>query len=352
MKVNCIDNQDLILILNNTYEPFNTNFKNGSNIFVTGATGFFGKWLLESFLYLNRELCLNSSICALSRNPEKFLKQFPSFKTERCITWIKGDIRTFEFPPEQYNYIIHAATDADAKLNSENPLLMLDTITEGTKRILEFASKQQELKSFLLISSGAVYGEQSRNITHISESDSFFIDINNPGSAYAEGKRLSELYCSIYAKQYNIPIRIARCFAFVGPYLPLDKHFAIGNFIRDGLNGNNITIQGDGSPLRSYMYAADLVTWLWIILLKGSENGVYNVGSDNPISIKELAFSIAGFFPGITVNILNQVRPTDRNQNYIPDVSKFKKRFNVNQNTDLEEAIQRTISFYQKDLKK
>jgi nucleoside-diphosphate-sugar epimerase len=349
--MNRISEGDLNIILNNTCEIFNENFVRGSNIFITGATGFFGKWLLESFIYLNRELNLNSNIYVLSRDPENFLKRYPFYEEEKNIIWIKGDIRSFEFSSQKIDYIIHAATDADAKLNNESPLLMLDTITEGTKRMLEFAQKQPELKAFLLTSSGAVYGKQPDNVAGISETDGFYIDINHPNSAYSEGKRLAELYCSIYAKNYNIPVRIARCFAFVGPYLPLDKHFAIGNFIRDGLTSQNILIKGDGSPLRSYMYAADLTIWLWTILLKGDNGDVYNVGSDKAISIKELAMMIAGNFPGISVKILNQTHPTDRNQNYVPDVTKFKKKFNLSPKIDLEEAILKTISYNKEDIK-
>ena len=321
-----------------------------SNIFITGATGFFGKWLLETFLHFNNNLGLNTNICALSRSPENLLKQFPYYKSDK-ITWLKGDIKSFEFPGGELDYIIHAATDSDAKLNSESPLIMLDTINEGTRRVLEFAKSKPGLKSLLFTSSGAVYGKQPDTVSFIKESDSFYIDLNNPGSAYAEGKRMAELYCSIYAKQYNIPIVIARCFAFVGPHLPLDKHYAIGNFINDGLNGRDITISGDGTPQRSYMYAADLVLWLLTLLLKGNSGDVYNVGSDMPISIYKLALKIAELFPGISINILNQNRSTDRNQNYVPDVSKFKNKFELNQNIDLEIAIQRTIEYYKNNKK-
>src|ERR687890_242531 len=131
---------------------------------------------------------------------------------------------------------------------------MLDTITVGTRRILDFAT-QQPTDAFLFTSSGAVYGKQPANITHIGEKEIYSLDINNPNSAYAEGKRLAELYCSIYHSHYNLPVKIARCFAFVGPYLPLDKHFAIGNFISNALKKENIIIKGDGSPFRSYLYA-------------------------------------------------------------------------------------------------
>lgn len=349
--MNRISEEDLNTILENTCKIFREDFVRGSNIFITGATGFFGKWLLESFVFLNRKLNLNSNVFVLSRDPESFLKKYKFYEGEKNIFWIKGDIRTFEFPSQEIDYIIHAATDADATLNNDSPLLMLDTITEGTRRVLKFAQNQPELKAFLLTSSGAVYGKQPENVDRIRENDSFYIDINHPNSAYSEGKRLAELYCSIYAEHYKIPVKIARCFAFVGPYLPLDRHFAIGNFIRDGLESHNITIKGDGSPLRSYMYAADLTIWLWTILLKGDTGDVYNVGSDKAISIKELAMMIARYFPGISVDILNQTHPTDRNQNYVPDVTKFKRKFNLSPKINLEEAILKSISFNKEVIK-
>jgi len=341
-----ISEQDLSAILCHTHKILSEDLIKGSNIFITGATGFFGKWLLESFLYLNKKLDLNIKVYALSRNPEKFLEQFPFYETEKSIIWITGDIRTFEFPAEQFGYIIHTATDADAKLNSENPLLMLDVITEGTRRILEFAKTQTALKALLLTSSGAVYGKQPENITHIKEDDGFHIDINCSDSAYAEGKRLSELYCSIYAKQYNIPIKIARCFAFVGPYLPLNKHFAIGNFISNILLNQDIVIKGDGTPTRSYMYASDLTIWLLTILFKGKVNVPYNVGSDRAISIIDLARLVNRFSSSKKeVKVLglncNKVK-----EQYVPDITRSKETLNLQLYVNLEESINKTIQFH------
>jgi len=342
-----IPEKDIKTILTHTRKIFQENFVKGSSIFITGATGFFGKWLLESLLFLNKELKLNVNICALSRNPEIFLKQLPFYKNENCITWIKGDIKTFEFPTKQYDYIIHAATDADAKLNKESPLLMLDTITEGTRRILEFARNQSGLKAILLTSSGAVYGKQPEYITHIKETDSYHIDINNPGSAYSEGKRLSELYCSIYAKQYNIPVKIARCFAFVGPYLPLEKHFAIGNFISNVLLNQDIIIKGDGTPLRSYMYASDLIIWLLTILLKGEINVPYNVGSDQAISILDLALLVNNFQSSTKEVKVIGLRNSQPREQYVPDITRSVAKLHLQLTTGVEESIYNTILFHQ-----
>lgn len=338
-----ISEQDLQHVLDNV-KDFAGQLKNKS-IFVTGATGFFGKWLLETFIYINDKLSLNAKVCALSRSPESFLNEYPFYKTEASISFIKGDVQTFDFPSGDFQFIIHAATDADAKLNDENPLLMLDTITIGTKRILDFA-RTKSLKSFLLTSSGAVYGKQPADVTHIKEDESFFIDITNPASAYAEGKRIAELYCSIYHKKYNLPVKIARCFAFVGPYLPLDKHFAIGNFILNGLNKEDIIIKGDGSPYRSYLYAADLAVWLWTILLKGKENVAYNVGSDFSLNIKDTAKAVAESFNN-SINYQIIGKPTNLPvQRYVPDICRANTQLGLQVEINLDDAIKRTCRFY------
>lgn len=319
-------------------------FKNKS-VFITGATGFFGKWLLESFIFINKKLQLNLSVCALSRDPERFLEEFAFYKHETTISFIKGNVQDFIFPEGKYHYIIHAATDADAKLNSDDPLAMLNTITEGTKRVLQFAVTQP-VEAVLLTSSGAVYGQQPAEVTHVKEADCWTVDFNNPASAYAEGKRMAELYCSVYNKQYNLPVKIARCFAFVGPYLPLKKHFAIGNFILNGLNGEDISIKGDGRACRSYMYAADLTIWLLNILVSGKSNVPYNVGSDCSVDMKELASTVSMCYNNkIGYKVLNQNLGSQM-FNYIPDITKAKEELNLKSLTNLKEAITKTINFY------
>ncbi len=341
-----ISETDLNHILTKTkdiWEPI----KNKS-IFLTGGTGFFGKWLLESFIYINQQLQLSSSITVLTRNPESFLKAFPFYRNEASVKFIKGDILSFDFPSGDFDYIIHAATEADAALNDSQPMLMLDTITVGTRRVLDFA-RQKLVKSFLFTSSGAVYGKQPETVTHIKESESFPVDINNPHSAYAEGKRLAELYCSIYHSHYKLSVKIARCFAFVGPYLPLNKHFAVGNFIMDALNKEEIVIKGDGTPYRSYLYAADLIIWLWTILLKGENNVPYNVGSDQDYNLKAVAETVAALTPGIAVKVLSKKDPLKPVERYVPDISLARAKLGVEVYFNLIESIKKTKNFYTAD---
>jgi nucleoside-diphosphate-sugar epimerase len=338
--------EDLEHIYQNTQDIWES-FR-GKSIFLTGGTGFFGKWLLESFIYVNEKLGLNSRLTTLTRDPESFIQEFPIYNDySKTVKFVKGDILSFDFNLEdKIQYIIHAATAASESLNKENPLLMMDTITVGTRRVLDFA-KTQPIESFLFISSGAIYGKQPSNISHIKEDDSFKIDINDYKSAYAEGKRIAELYCSTYFEKLGLPVKIARCFAFVGPYLPLDTHFAIGNFINNVLKNEDIVIKGDGSTIRSYMYASDLMVWLWIILSKGEINQPYNVGSNKSFSIKQLAEKISSISNAkVAVKILGLPVQKEHIDIYCPCITKA-NTINADIEVQLTEAILKTIKFYE-----
>jgi nucleoside-diphosphate-sugar epimerase len=334
--------EDLEHIFQNTEDIWES-FREKS-IFLIGGTGFFGKWLLESFIYINEKLSLNARLTSLTRNPESFLQAFPFYNDySNSVRFVKGDILSFDFKLEdKFQYIIHAATAASESLNKENPLLMMDTITVGTRRVLDFALSQP-IEGFLFISSGAIYGKQPSNVSHIKESDCFKIDINNSNAGYSEGKRIAELYCSTYFEKYNLPVKIARCFAFVGPYLPLDTHFAIGNFINNVIKNEDIVIMGDGSTTRSYMYASDLSIAIWKILLIGNNNKPYNVGVDNAYSLKEIALMLNKNY-GNDVQILNMNKDLLKNI-YVPNIDALKNELNIKNFVQIEDAVQKTIEF-------
>src|ERR1035437_7174328 len=208
----------------------------GKRLFITGGTGFFGCWLLESLAWGNDKLGLNVKAKVFNRNPDAVARKAPHLAHHPAISFHIGDVRNFEFPEGPFSHVIHAATEASAKLNAENPLLMFDTIIEGTRHTLDFAV-YVGAKKVLLASSGAVYGRQPPEMTHILEDYHGAPDPLDPKSAYGEGKRAAEMLCCLYARKHSLEPKIARCFAFVGPFLPLDTPFAIGNFIRDGLRG-------------------------------------------------------------------------------------------------------------------
>ncbi len=316
----------------------------GERIFITGGTGFFGCWLLESFLWANQKLDLKARAVILTRQPAAVKQTLPHLMLDPAISLHEGDVRTFTFPSGEFSHVIHAATEASAKLNSENPLLMLNTIVDGTHRTLEFAS-QCNAQRFLLTSSGAVYGKQPPKMTRIPEEYMGAPDPLDPGSAYGQGKRLAEHLCALYASS-ALEIKIARGFAFVGPYLPLDIHFAIGNFIRDGLNGGPIIVKGDGTPRRSYLYTADLAIWLWTILLRGRSLRPYNVGSKESLSIAEVAGQVAScFLPKIKVEVRELANPSNPIEQYVPATFRAEHELDLKAWVSLKSGIERTIVF-------
>jgi nucleoside-diphosphate-sugar epimerase len=335
---------DLDLILRKTYtlwEPMR-----GQRIFITGGTGFFGCWLVESFCHINHELGLNASATVLTRSPANFMAKAPHLASDPHIELLTGDVRDFKFPEGAFPFVIHAATEASARQAAENPLEMLTTILGGTQRTLEFAAAHGTVR-FLLTSSGAVYGRQPFDITHLPEPYAGAPDPLDPNSVYAEGKRAAELMCSLYQKKTGIECAIARCWAFCGPHLPLDAHFAIGNFIGNVLRREQISIQGDGTPRRSYLYGADLAIWLWTMLFRAPSLTPINVGSDEDLSILELAQKVARTLdPDAVVRVANSPVPGTAPSRYVPSVSRAKQILGLEQTVSLEETICRTAAWY------
>ncbi len=318
----------------------------GKSIFVTGGTGFIGKWLLESFTWACDKLDLRARMTVLTRDFDSFKRNSPRLASHPALQFTQGDVRTFAWPQGSFDAVIHGAAQASAALNKETPLLMVQTITEGTQAVLELA-RNRGTERFLFISSGAVYGKQSAHIGHVAESYSGGPNPLDPGSAYGEAKRLGELLCSTYHRSYEIDTVIARCFAFVGPYLNLDTHFAIGNFIRDGLNGGPIVVKGDGTPLRSYLYASDLAIWLWVLLFKGKAGSAYNVGSEQAVSISETARAVADCFdPPQQVTINEKKAPGLQAERYVPSTSKARQELGLRQDVDFISAIKKTVEWH------
>lgn len=323
----------------------------GSRIFITGGTGFFGRWLLESLAYAVENVQLQTEVVVLTRDPQKFLQSAPAFKNASWLHWVQGDVRNFTIPEGEFTHILHAATEASASLNRDAPLLMLDTITEGTRRVLEMA-RHVQVKKFLFVSSGAVYGKQPAECVNVPESFLGTADPLLPGNAYSIGKLYAEHVCSLYARQFELPIKIARCFAFVGPYLPLTTHFAIGNFIANALNGEPIHIQGDGTPCRSYLYAADLTAWLWTLLCFGDHGKAYNVGSEESISIAELGKLVSEqVTPALPMSIAKEKNPHAHIERYVPCTARARQELKLETWISLPDAINRTILWNQRNAK-
>lgn len=323
----------------------------GARILITGGTGFFGCWLLESFSAANERFGLGARMVVLTRDEAAFRAKRPHLCGSPSISLCRGDVRSFAFPKGDFSHVIHAATDAGARL-SEEPLLAVDTIVEGTRRVLEFATRCGAT-DFLLASSGAVYGRQPQDITHVPEEYLGGPDPNSPASAYGEGKRLAEVLGAVYASKTGLKVKIARGFAFVGPYLASETHFAVCDFIGDALRGSPIFISGDGTAVRSYLYGADLAWWLWTILLKGQPGRPYNVGSEISVSIAELARAVTvALEMDAPIRIANTPKPGATPDRYVPSTQRARQELGLKETVSLQEAIRRTTDWHRMNSKK
>ena len=303
-----------------------------TRLFLTGGTGFFGKSILDMLKagYKN-----DTQFVILSRDPQKFLADHPGYASLANVSFVAGDVRDFAFFEDKFDGIIHAATPAVTTLQ---PGEMRSIIIEGTQHVLDFA-KVCGAEKLLFTSSGAVYGPLPPGMMNVPEDFPCA-----PVTEYGIAKLEAEKMCL----DSGISTRIARCFAFTGPRLALDIHFAIGNFIRNGLNKENIVIKGDGTPWRSYLYADDLVRWLFAVYDCSRDGAVFNVGSAEGISIADLARRVAAHFtPSPKVEIMGKAVPGAPFSVYVPDVSLIKRELGVKMENDLDQSIAKTIAFHQ-----
>jgi nucleoside-diphosphate-sugar epimerase len=313
-------------------------------LLLTGGTGFFGCWLLETFLRANDRLGLAAEAIVVTRNPAAFARKAPHLAGHSAVRLHQGDVRSCDFPGGKFTAVIQAATDSATALNVTDPLAMIDTIVAGSRRVYDFAVARG-VRQVLLTSSGAVYGRQPPELTHLPEDFSGGPDPLDPLAAYAEGKRLAEYLGAVYLKQYGLAVKIARCFAFLGPHLPLNAHFAAGNFLRDGLHGGPVRVGGDGTPYRSYLYAADLAVWLWTLLFRGQPGRAYNVGSAAPTSIAELARTVADSFETDVV-FGRKPAPGVMPERYVPSTRRAREELGLRMTVSLREAVARTVAWH------
>jgi dTDP-glucose 4,6-dehydratase len=322
----------------------------GERIFITGGTGFLGTWLLESFLHANWQLNLKAHATVLTRNPEAFKKRAAHLVTDSIVLQ-PGSLEDFSAPPGNFAAVIHAAASVEARASALPTMLLTSwkTLVTGTERVLEAASRMGA-KKLLLMSSGAVYGTQPPTLRLMPETYRGAPDVTQASSLYGEGKRAAEMLCIFSGAASGVECKIARVFACVGAWQPIESYFAIGNFIDDVLNGQMPRIRGDGRPYRSYLYAADAAVWLWTILFRGSANEPYNVGSEREITIAETAKLVAhcgGLDPN-SIIMPSHERNLGSSPRYVPDTSKARTRLGLAERVPLEEAILRTLEWHRR----
>jgi dTDP-glucose 4,6-dehydratase len=283
--------------------------------FMTGGTGFIGHWMLGSLLTAIDTLGLGLEVTVLSRHPSAFEAEAPDLAHHPAIRLLHGDAGSFPFPGGRYDRILHLAKEPPSPPGDAGGG------ASGTTRVRDFALACGA-RSLLFTSSGAVYGPQPRDVELLGEDVRPAPIVDGPHGAYARDKRQAEAIC-LGATSSGLRILIARPFALLGPHMDFSGSYAAGNFIADAVSGDVVRVEGDGTPVRSYLYASDLAVWLWTILFRGSSGTPYNVGSPQPISIADLARLVARLAGGgRAIRIARKPQASAPPQRYVPDVAR------------------------------
>lgn len=302
-----------------------------AHLAVTGGTGFLGTWLAETVAVLNDEYNLGITLHLYGRHTEKWAAAHTHLSSRDDIILHRQDVRSaFEFDPHT-THVVHAAGIPDNRMHASDPLRVFETTVYGTHNSLEAATKLSALRRFVHISSGLVE--------------------DNAGEAgkihrvYVDAKRAAETLCSIYRSQHRLPMVTVRPFTFIGPYQLLDRPWAVNNFMRDSLTGNEIRIHGTGDTKRSYLYGSDAAAWLLQMAARGEDGAIYPLGSPQPVALAALAERVAAKVnpsPSITLRTL----PNAAGRDFIPDMAKTSKALGLVESCDLHTAIDHTLAWH------
>ena len=322
-----------------------------ARLFISGGTGFVGSWLLGTLCEANRVLGLNARAVVLTRDPDAFARIAPDLADDEAVELAAGDVRDFSWPAQRCTHAIHAAGSADAALAEAHPSEVRGTIVEGTRHVVELC-RANGVGRLLALSSGAVYRQPSVAGHPLCEDDPLAWDtLDDDRRVYHQAKRAMESLVVAGGLDGVPAVSIARLFAFVGPGLPLDRHFAIGNFIADVVSGGPVVVHGDGTPVRSYLYAADMAAWLWTILLDGRAGRAYNVGSQRAVTIAETARMVAATTtPPVEVRVEGACGAGGGGGWYVPDTGRARRELGLDEWTRLEDAVGRTVAWHRRGL--
>lgn len=287
-----------------------SNLKN-KVIFVSGAGGFLGSYIIYTLLHLNQTKKLNMNIIAGVRD---YQKAKDKFDIQEGLDYFVFDINDCFVSYAPIDYIIHAASLASPKYFEPIPVQTILPNIIGTKNLLEIA-KDKGVKKFLFISTSGVYGFNPPENYPLFENDWGTLDPTDKANCYLESKRMGEALCIAYKNQYQVPVVIARPGGFYGPGLKLDDGRIFADLIADIVRKKDLVLYSNGQAIRDYLYIADVITALFTILFKGEIGEAYNVTSNSEINILDLAKKLAyDVFPELNLKV---VMKNDSSKDYL-----------------------------------
>ena len=260
----------------------------GTNILVTGATGLIGGCLVEALMMNPKR---DYQVYASGRNEERARLRFKAFADDPSFHFVKYDVMQPLVCDVNFDYIIHAASNASPNFFAQKPVEVIKSNIDGVSHLMDYGLRHG-MKRFLYVSSGEVYGEGDGRV--FTEDYSGYVNCATPRACYPSSKRAAETLCVSYAAEYGADVVIARPCHTYGPHFTEQDNRVYAQFIRNVLRGEDIVMKSTGEQFRSWCYVVDCVSALLYILLKGECGEAYNIAdSASNISIRELAETIA-----------------------------------------------------------
>lgn len=304
------------------------NLLKDKRILIAGGTGFLGSVIAKALAQLNLNSVLRMKIYILGRDEVKFTNRFGSYSG---IQFIKADIADFKIPGLNFDYIIHSAQDPMTTIDPVDEDQYLRRLNKATETLSQWAARDNA--KLIYLSSGAADGA-----------------IEN---TYVKSKAKSEALILELRERLNLRYLILRCFSYVGPEMPLHKDFAASRLISQSILEKRILMNGDGTPVRSYMYSADFAIWAISMMTSRKDAGTYDVGSSEGVSIFDLCNRVSNIMGISAPQFLGKSNVTVGAPNiYLPDCAKTKVEFNLPEQLSLNDSLVRTLSWAKQVLEK
>ena len=292
-------------------------FKNSSFV-ITGATGLIGSLLVRALLYCNRVHNLNLKVYAVVRNADKANGIFGEGVPD--LEYIVADLAKDDMEGAfDCDYVIHAAAVTTSKLMVSDPVGTIRTAIDGTEKLLKLAV-EKKAKSFVYISSMEVYG-QPKTEGKTAEKDLGYIDIGNVRSCYPEGKRMCECLCNAYASQFGLNVKSARLAQTFGAGILPTENRVFAQFARSAMNGTDIVLHTTGESEGNYVYTADAIRAILMLLVKGTSGEAYNIANEQShTTIREMAQLVADRIAGNEIQVVLDIPQDSASLGYAPPV--------------------------------
>jgi nucleoside-diphosphate-sugar epimerase len=332
----------------------------GKRILITGGAGFLGYEMVQAILRANQSGGRPIRITVYDNFARGVPAWLESLSGTEHLTVVEHDIRQ-PLPEDidDFEFVVHAAGIASPTYYRMHPIETMDANVNGLRSLLDWSVRQGErgrsVEGFLFFSSSEIYGDPAPEFIPTPETYRGNVSCTGPRACYDESKRYGETLCVNFAREYGLPVRIARPFNNYGPGLKITDRRVIPDFARDVLANRDIVMLSDGSATRTFCYVSDAVTGYFKVLVRGHDGEAYNIGVEEPeISMHELAERLADIglahfgYSGQVVRRESEERDylVDNPSRRCPTIAKARDHLDYRSHVDLDDGLRRSLLWY------